>query len=406
MEEPRICARCGAAIPAGQAGCSACEPRTLSRLFERENLVLAALAVTAIVLFALTSYVSGQFHSRQKQLGNEWYARAEAELAAGRPERAIEGFRNALVYSRDNPSYQLRLAQAHLAAGQPGEARTYLLNLREREPGSGVINMELARLAARQGNAADAQRYFHSAAYGVWETNAEQNRLQARLELSEFLVNRGRKAEAQSALIMLAENLPSDAALHTRVGNLFLKTAENDRALQQFQKALRVNSNHVEALVGSGRAAFELRSYATAQRYLERALKAAPEDSAAAGLLETVRHLLSIDPFQRRLSSRERSRRAVRAYQTALARLQSCAAQFPQPPAGTPPQDLHALSLRATALEPQVRENRLRSDPDLLEGTMDLVFEIEKRATSHCGPPTGPDLALLTLAEQREGPEP
>ncbi len=406
MEEPRICSRCGVALPAGKAVCSACEPRALSSLFEHENLVLAILAVTALVLFAVTSFVSRQFHSRQEQLGNEWHARAEADLAAGRPEQAIEAFRNALVYSRDNPGYQLRLAQAHLAAGQPGEARTYLLNLREREPGNGVINLELARLAARQGNVAEAQRYFHSAAYGVWETNAEQNRLQVRLELSEFLVTRGEKAEAQSALIMLAENLPTDAALHTRVGHLFLKTGENGRALEQFREALRLDSSSVEALVGAGRAAFEMRSYAGAQRYLERAVRQAPEEGAAASLLETVRHLLAIDPFQRRLGSRERSRRAIRAFQTALARLLECAAQSPQPPAGTPPPDLHALSLRAHSIEPQVKESRMRSDPDLLENTMDLVFEIERRAAAHCGAPTGADLALLKLADQRENPEP
>ena len=58
--------------------------------------------------------------------------------------------RTALLYSRDNYSYQLNLAEALLGEGRRDEASAYLVNLWEREPENGQVNLELAYIAAQK----------------------------------------------------------------------------------------------------------------------------------------------------------------------------------------------------------------------------------------------------------------
>jgi transcriptional regulator GlxA family with amidase domain len=54
-------------------------------------------------------------------------------------------------------------------------------------------------------------------------------------------------------------------------------------------------------------------------------------------------------------------------------------------------------------MNPQITEATLRRDPDLVEKAMDVVFDIERQTSTSCGPPTGPDLALLLIAGLHEG---
>ena len=160
----------------------------------------------------------------EKGFAQEWYTRGEQDLRAGRAEAALADFRTALSYSHDNAQYQLRLAQALMAAGHSREARTeartYLLNLLEREPGNATVNLELARLAARDHAVPDALRFYHGAIYGEWNDDPVARRRAARLELVEFLLDAGQKDSARAELIALAADLPADPALQTKVGTL------------------------------------------------------------------------------------------------------------------------------------------------------------------------------------------
>jgi len=357
-------------------------------------------------LFVITRFAAKLWHSRQGALAEQWRQRAEASLNAGRGEEAVEGFRRALTYSRDNALYQLRLAQALLSAQRADEARPYLLNLWQREPGNGNVNLELARLAARQGDVSEAVRYFHQAIYGVWTEDPESQRREARLEFCEFLLSRKRNDEAQAALIELASDLPKDAGLYTRVGALFLRAEDHQRALETFRQALRLDASHSAALVGAGEAAFHLGNYRIARRYLERAGEQAAAPPRATELLTTTRIILAIDPFQRGLSGAERARRADQAFRQALAHVEQCALDRGEVlDAGAPQTALQAAYARAMTLRPKVRPRALRRDPDLLTNTMEVVFEIEELAARDCGTPTDADLALLLIGRQQGGRE-
>lgn len=375
------------------------------RSLSRETILLLCVPVLA-ALFAITSTAAKLYHSQQRALAQEWYLRGEAGLKSGRAPEAIKDFGRALAYSRDNRLYRLRLAQALLAADRPEEAGPYLLNLWQHEPGNGTVNLELARLAVRRGEASAAIRYFHNAIYGVWEKDPENQRRQVRLELCEYLLSRGERQAAQAALIGLAADLPKDAGLYAHVGTLFLKAEDYSQALGTFRQALNLDPAQQTALTGAGEASFQMANYRDARRYLERAVQLNPQDAPAAQRLEMTNLILSLDPLERGLSAQTRARRVVFAYQQAVERIRACALKRGEALEGQQPAtDLQTAYARVMQIAPKVREAVLRRNSDLLMQALELVFEVEELTARDCDYPAGVDLALLLIARKHGSAE-
>src|SRR5579864_6387939 len=189
----------------------------LTKLVPRSAIfVLLALTLAAVVGFAAVGHLVTRFNANQQSRGRRLYAQGMADLNAGNADRAIEEFRAALTCDRANPQYQLSLGRALRDTGRLDEAESYLESLWQRTPENGTINLALARVAARRGSVDDAIRYYHNAMYGVWSSDPEGNRRDARLELVEFLLRKGAHAQAQSELVALAAFLPPDPTLHLR----------------------------------------------------------------------------------------------------------------------------------------------------------------------------------------------
>lgn len=380
-------------------------------IIHREYLLLAGLIVVIAAFFSLTTFAARAYHGKQEQFGEEWYQRGEQALRQSRPSEAVEDFRNALAYSRDNDLYRLRLAQALMADNRPQEARTHLLILWEKEPGDGTINLELARLAAMWGDTQQAVRYYHAALYGVWPDEPMAHRWQIRFELAEYLLQRNTiqdTKDAQAELVALAAELPpQDAAGQTRLGTLLLRAGLNARALAAFRAALAAQPNLMSALKGASEAAFRMGEYQTARHYLLPVVAQDPKDQSALEMLNLCELVLKLDPFARGLTSGEQARRAFHDFQLALARAQKCPAPVAAPasrPASqtTPPaDDFSSLLSQADSAKSRVNERVLARNPDLLESTMDLVFKLEK-VSSPCGPASLEDKALGLLAQQSE----
>jgi tetratricopeptide (TPR) repeat protein len=363
--------------------------------------------VALIILFLGTSFAVKAFRAKEREVAQEWYSSGERELTSGRPEAALEYFRSALVYSSNDPRIEIRLTHTLAAAGHFPEARAYLLNLWEREPGNGTVNLELGRLAAHSGSAAQAVQYYHNAVYGQWEDNPAEHRRQARLELAEFLLKAGQKAQAQAELIALAADLPRDPALETQVGALLLNAREYEHAGGLFRGALRLRPNYSPALEGAGEASFEMGHYSDARRYLARASRQSPLSTQSQSHLELAALIVESDPLAPRLSSQERARRTLRVFTQSMERLSGCAAARGVSFANElQPSDLQKLHALASALRPKVRDAKLARDPDLMMKVTDLVFAIEKATERECGEPQGLDLALLLLARMQEGGNP
>src|SRR5207248_4896001 len=139
-----------------------------------------------------------------------------------------------------------------MARGRYDQAGAYFLSLLESEPGDGLINLQLARLAVLRRDLADAQRFFHGAIYGIWDEDPDANRRQARLELIDFLLKEKHTTQAESELVALTSNLPRDRTLQLQVAGLFEGVGDFEHATRMYSEALRLDPRDGNALFGLG----------------------------------------------------------------------------------------------------------------------------------------------------------
>ena len=368
------------------------------RFYLRQRpVILATLMVLAVVFFVVVTGLSRAHQAQRQAIGERWFKRGAADLNAKRYDAAGTDFRAALLYSPDEYSYQLNLAEALIGQGHTGQALAYLKNLWDREPENGIVNLELARISAQRGETDDAIRYYHDAVYAVWPRDREGMRWDARLELIDLLLRIHDKAQAQSELIALAESVGPDPVQQGRIGELFLRAEDYEHAKGAFETVLKSDGHNPAALAGAGYAAFELGKYALAQHYLQAALAVNANDTASADRLKTAQMVLQLNPFRRQMPIVERNRIVVEAFQAAGERLRICKLPF------ISGATLPSLNDEWTNLKPQITGQGLRRNPDLVETAMDLVFRIERETSVTCGAPTGTDLALLLISKIHEG---
>lgn len=361
--------------------------------------MLALLSALAVTLFLAVTGLSRRYYAQQEALGNRWFSRGTADLKAQRLDRAVNEFRAALIYSRDDYAYQLNLAEALLGEKRTNEAYAYLVNLWDRQPENGLVNLELARIAAQRGETEQVLRYYHDAIYATWPDDEQASRRDARLELIEFLLSNNADAQAQAEMIALAANLGDDTAEQVRVGNLFVRVQDYEHALAAFRTALKSDRHNVSALAGAGLTAFELGRYPAAYRYLQGAAAANPEDAQIVTLLKTTDLVLQMDPFQPQISADHRNWIVVTAFTVAGERLKACSAGN----APSSSESVTSLTERWRRMKPKINPEDLKNNPDLADSAMDLIFDIERQTSATCGSPAGTDLALLLIAKLHEG---
>jgi predicted Zn-dependent protease len=363
--------------------------------------LLVLLAVLAVIFFLFVTGLSRVYHAQRASLGDRWFSRGVADLNAKHYDAAITDLRAALLYSRDDYAYQLNLAEALIGLGHTGEAFAYLLNLWDREPDNGLVNLELARIMSRRGQVDEAVRYYHNAVYAAWASGQESKRRNARLELIEILLRSKRLGDAQAELMALAANAGDDPSLQQTIGDLFIRAGDDERALDAYQTILKTDEHNAVALAGAGNAAFQLARYQLAQEYLERAVRANPNDQESAQRLQIAEMVLRMDPFRQQISTADRNKAVVDAFAIAGQRLNTC--RIPGRDAFGATGSAPSLNDEWSSLKPQITEAALRRKPDLAQTAMDLVFRIERQTSAICGAPTGADLALSLIAKLHEG---
>jgi tetratricopeptide (TPR) repeat protein len=371
---------------------------------QRPTLVITILVLLALLGWLGVSRLVNRFRQEDKALARHLYRQGLEEQQTGKQDLAIEHFRAALGYDRDNFQYQLSLARALRDSGRTPEAESYLISLWEVFPQSGEVNLALGRLAAREGSLDRIMQYYHNAIYGLWVSDPEQNRLRAWFELVEVLRSNARP-QAQAELMALAANLPQNPELELRTADLFAALQDYEHALAEYRRVLQLDPGNPSALAGAGKAAYQLSRYRTAAQYLEAAAPANPQDSHLAQLLAISKLVLEDDPFNRRISTVERDRRLRIIFHDAGERLNACMQGKEQPSSGSEPQadPLSALEVRWTKMKSKLSFLRGSGEPGLPDEVMDLVLQIEQQ-TAACGI-TAEDQALLLLAENRAGVE-
>jgi Tetratricopeptide repeat len=411
----RRCGRCGRPLSTDSSVCTYCRSGVLR--WRREATIIVTLVAVGVVLFTATWFLTHSFEQRRQSLAVQWFDAGQQALANSQPRVAVGDLRSALFY-RDNDLYRLRLAEALAQANYTDQAKAYLLNLWEERPGSGNINLELARIAAQQHNTADAVRYYHGAIFGVWDSDAIEHRLQTRMELIRFLLEQNQTSSAYAEITSLAASIPPDnPQMHTLAGELFARTGDSGNALIQYQLALKNDPHSFPALSGAAKMAFASGRFRLAKQYLEGALHDRPNDTELTNLLQQADLVLTSDPFERHLLRAQRVQRTLTAFNQAGVRLVQCGMPVPLAPSmaakkisadeksigvaannNKAAQDLAPLATEWNNLRPSMNSRSLSLNSDLIENAVDLVSRIEQATAKTCGPPAGLDWALLQIA--------
>ena len=429
-------------------------PLTASDRIERRRLIFAdslalvtLFAITAL-LAVMTNYLYQSYASHQVELANRWLARGEQAMRDGKPQAAIDALSSALAFAPSDRNTAIQLAEALASAGRIQEATVYFNALLESQQGSGLINLQLARLAARQDNVNQAIDDYQKAIYGNWEGDGYVRRRDVRFELINFLIDHQLTDRARSELLVASGNAPKDdISVQLDIARMMERAQSPSDALHLYKAILHRHPSLREALEGAGRTAFQIGHYLEAKRYFSRALEGPGVDQEPKAVLDQSRdrlneatRLLLLYPSSR-LSAHERDDRILTDRKLAMARLAQCTQDRPptpvkdttvtgaQPPAGAikgsnPLQSLtsrftnhpaapapnqaaaplqvdplQALTERWKQLPISITPRQLDDDPDLAQTQIQLIYDTELVTQQLCGVPTGDDALLLKIAQ-------
>jgi Flp pilus assembly protein TadD len=417
------------------------------RLIFADTLSLVTLFAITALLAVLTNYLYQSYASHQVALAARWRQRGDQALKDNKPQAAIDALSSALAYAPNDRGTAIKLAEALASAGRVQEATVYFNALLESQQGSGVINLQLARLAARQGNESQAIDDFQKAIYGNWEGDGYVRRREVRFELINYLIAHHRLEQARSELLVASGNAPADdISVQLEIARNMEQAQDPGDAFHLYRSILHHHPSLREALDGAGRTAFQLGRYLEAKRYLARALElpateADADESTVTALQQSRRQLseasriLALYPSSR-LNPHERDARILEDRKLAMARLTTCMnakAATPATPsaAGTPPPQpssnplqslasrfsrqpskpaanqavtpaadpLQGLVERWQKLPPKVTLAELAKDPELAQTQIQLIYDTELITQQVCGAPTGDDALLLKIAQ-------
>ncbi len=361
----------------------------------REPLLVSILVLITVVFSALTHSYSQAYDRRRLALGVEWFERGNHELAIKHPETAVAYFRTSLFYDPRNQQYSLHLADALAQANHIDQALNYYLGLWQNQPSYGLVNLQIARLYARKGDAVQAERYFNGAVFGDWPESADENRRTASLELIHFYLDRGDTGHAESQLILLSGNLPEDPEMHTQVAQLYTRVGDDQRALIQYREAMRLKPGYLPAIQGAAEAAFRMGDFRAADSFLVRALRVDPSNVSCKKLLAVVQGVSALNPYERGISEAERIKRTLRAFEIIGSRLESCGNT-------SEGSTVSGYYTKWRDLKAAANMRFLTQHPEEIETLLDFTSSAEKIAQPHCGELTPEDSALLAIAQQRE----
>jgi tetratricopeptide (TPR) repeat protein len=373
----------------------------------RDSIALFTLLLITAALFTGTVFLFRSFTNLRARLAKRWLDRGEAALRSGHPELAVENLRSALAYSPGQRSIEIELAEALAGAGRTQEATSYFNTLWEAEPGSGIINLQLARLASREGNQSEALDRYRAAIYGTWEGDGTTRRRDVRLELIEYLIGIHRYNQARSELIIAAGNSPDNPSLKMQIAKLMEKAGDPGNAAVIYKAILQHGAPNLAALEGAGRASFALGNYAQARDYFVKALNhpGGSAESAQArqdlhDLLEECIQILLLYPSPA-LSSRAQAERTLRDRNLVFQRLQECDVPLPGEPSGQALDPALADVLGKWLQIPswdKLSVPMLQKDEDLRQSVIQLVYETDRAANKTCGPATGENALLSKIA--------
>ncbi|MEO6807257.1 MAG: tetratricopeptide repeat protein [Edaphobacter sp.] len=380
------------------------------RLIFRDALTFLGLALITAVLFVITLFLFRTFAIHREELAQRWSARGREAISSGHPDQAILALRTALSYAPGERAYELLLAQALGDAGHTEESFNYFLGLWDAQPGDGLINLQLARLAGRKSDVSGAVNYYRASIYGTWEGDGAVRRREVRLELSRYLIAQHQLNNARTELLIAGGNAPDDVGLALTLAQLLEQADAPHDALTYYQKVLAREPDNQSALDAAGRLEYGLGNFDEAHRLLEQAAR----ERAAAGsggnvpteittMLDNSARVLALEP-SKKLPETERIARILAARDLSKKHFESCSAQMMA--TGGLPSLLQSLGQQWAAKEGTINRAMLLDNPAEQGAVMKLAYDTEMQTSQICGPPTGDDAILLLLAKSTKTVEP
>lgn len=381
------------------------------RLIVQDSLALFSLMLITVAIAVLTYFFFNSFAEHRSVLERRWFQRGQVAMSAGHPAEAVEDFRSALSFSSTNTDYQMALAEALASSGRTEEAAAYFSTLHDAEPGDGYLNLQLARLAVRRGNSAQAIEYYLTALNGLWRGQGTARRLQIRLELAQYLISLARPIEAQGQLLAAEGNSLDNPSALFKIANLLRQADDPVDSLTAYQRVVRhrnaapaqvLASLQAESQIAASmgqykRAAQALVRYKTKLRQHPSA-GTAQQNQSVEQQLDKYQRMLQLIPFDS-LSPRQHDLRLLQAASIAHRRYESClqALQSHNDPNAANP-DLLALGTQWTQLgSPNV--HGLLGNAALQDRITAWTDQAEIVTAKVCGPPAGDDALLLQIAQ-------
>jgi tetratricopeptide (TPR) repeat protein len=248
--------------------------------------------------------------------------------------QAISAFERARALDRDDPTFQIGLADALIRNHQPQKAEDAVAALLERDSNNGQANLLMARAMDEEKQYSSANSYYHRAIYGTWPPNSADQQLGARVELVRWLANRGDQKGLLSELILLE---PSAANTNSSIARdipfLFRQAGAPARAIDAYHNWLRDHPGDADAYAGLGDTEIETGNFRAARQAYEKASQLKPDDPGLKLHEEVAGTALELDPTPRWLSSSEKLARSTRILNLAATTVLQCPdAQTPDSP--------------------------------------------------------------------------
>jgi tetratricopeptide (TPR) repeat protein len=395
------CPDCGTPMPNGEP-CPKCSTDAAGGFaWGRSRTVFLSLCgMFLIPMFTATGVIVRLFHDKQAKIAVDWENAGNANLQSGHAQTAIEDFRNALLYSSNKSRLQLELAEALAAQGHLEESEDYLSSLRADDPENSLIDLQLARISARGGDVESAVGFYHDAAFGQWPSDPHASRVACRKELINFLLQNGRQDQARAEALSMAADNPADPDIRSAAAAFLFRAGDAQDALNEYQHVLQIEPDDLGALVGGGQSALARGDFAEADRYFARAMQHGSNDAGVQADRELAGQAAELDPFDMRVSDKERRGRAIEILTAADDRAKACVpAVLASPDAA--PDNLKPLATARAALPAKLSLPLLDARPEYANQALDWAFSVEKIAPAQCAE-TVADRAIEALAEKNK----
>lgn len=280
--------------------------------------------VVLLAMLAATGYLTAWYHDAEQARGIRHAARAETLALEGDFNGAIDQYREALTYARDNVDYRLALAVTLLETSRRGEAESYFAELLAADPTLAVPNLHLARLAEERDDLNLATTRYRTAIYGRWPDDPVRRRIETWFEFVSVLERRGETGQAAAELNELLGDTPNNPTVANRVAWSLLGVGAPAAALDVFEGLIEEAPDDAVAHSGVAEAEFAQHRYLTARTHFRRALALNPRLTHLNPRLALTDRIIALDPTIRGLGRVSRYERSLEMLARAIGELDGC----------------------------------------------------------------------------------